>query len=73
MLETCPQCLKNPKWIEEDGRVREYCGKTCARKAGALLEDTGTISLLNPQPISLPDPRSFELVDHHQPHLQLDS
>ena len=73
MLETCPQCLKNPKWIEEDGRVREYCGKTCARKAGALLEDTGTISLLNPQPTFLPASRSFELLDHHQLHLQLDS
>jgi hypothetical protein len=54
---------KGSKWIENDGRVRDYCGKTCAMKAGALLKDTGTISRLNPQTISLPNPQPIQLVD----------
>ena len=32
----CIQCKVNPKYVETSGRVHDYCGKTCAKAAGAL-------------------------------------
>jgi hypothetical protein len=36
VMNLCIQCLQAPKYVEPDGRIHEYCGKSCAISAGAL-------------------------------------
>ncbi len=32
----CIHCKTKPKFIETSGKIHDYCGKTCAKQAGAL-------------------------------------
>ena len=36
VMNLCIQCLQAPKYVEPDGRIHEYCGKSCAISAGVL-------------------------------------
>ena len=36
VMNLCIHCLQAPKYMEPDGRIHQYCGKSCAISAGAL-------------------------------------
>ena len=35
-FDKCLECKDNQKLVEDDGRILDYCGKRCTRKAEAL-------------------------------------
>jgi hypothetical protein len=49
VMNLCIQCLQAPKYVEPDGRIHEYCGKSCAISAGVLPFPEGNRNHLSAQ------------------------